>query len=275
MTKCGSPVYMSPELCAGRPYDRGCDAWALGCVLYEMMSLAVPWVDQLPQRHGILGLMRLICSGSLDLSPLRQHYSAELCSVLAVLLRKQRQHRPSFRRLLQVPLIKGTLARLHHVHSTPPSTPPSSSPLTTPPSTPPSTPPYTPPLSPVDAQHVELATGDAPDPAVADELRPAPPPARLAAPHRLNAIEAAAKHMNCYDGFGQPYGLQPHANPFDARRPFARPPKARAHGIDVHAAALVVQRSFYARQRANPRLPARAAGMPSRPPSRPPWAVVR
>ena len=23
MTKCGSPIYMSPELCAGRPYDRG------------------------------------------------------------------------------------------------------------------------------------------------------------------------------------------------------------------------------------------------------------
>ena len=58
LTKCGSPVYMSPELCSGRPYDRGCDTWALGCVLYEMMTLQTPWLDQMRPRQGMLALMQ-------------------------------------------------------------------------------------------------------------------------------------------------------------------------------------------------------------------------
>ena len=29
-TRCGSPIYMAPEICQAKPYDRGADAWALG-----------------------------------------------------------------------------------------------------------------------------------------------------------------------------------------------------------------------------------------------------
>uniref|UniRef100_A0A8C6DGU3 Serine/threonine-protein kinase Nek8 n=1 Tax=Moschus moschiferus TaxID=68415 RepID=A0A8C6DGU3_MOSMO len=38
-TVVGTPCYISPELCEGKPYNQKSDIWALGCVLYELASL--------------------------------------------------------------------------------------------------------------------------------------------------------------------------------------------------------------------------------------------
>lgn len=35
----GTPSYLSPELCEGKPYGTHSDVWALGCVLYNMCTL--------------------------------------------------------------------------------------------------------------------------------------------------------------------------------------------------------------------------------------------
>ena len=37
-TVVGTPYYLSPELCEGRPYNVKSDVWALGCILFEMCS---------------------------------------------------------------------------------------------------------------------------------------------------------------------------------------------------------------------------------------------
>ena len=38
-TACGTPYYISPELCHGTPYGKASDVWAMGCSLYELMAL--------------------------------------------------------------------------------------------------------------------------------------------------------------------------------------------------------------------------------------------
>lgn len=39
----GTPYYLSPELVQGRPYDSRSDVWALGCVMFELVSLRKPF----------------------------------------------------------------------------------------------------------------------------------------------------------------------------------------------------------------------------------------
>jgi len=42
-TMVGTPCYLSPEVCKGRPYSYKSDIWSLGCVLFEMMALRPPF----------------------------------------------------------------------------------------------------------------------------------------------------------------------------------------------------------------------------------------
>eukprot|EP00971_Amphidinium_carterae_P235643 4676276-Amphidinium_carterae.1 len=42
-TQIGTPYYLSPELCLEKPYTWPSDVWAMGCILYEMCALKVPF----------------------------------------------------------------------------------------------------------------------------------------------------------------------------------------------------------------------------------------
>ena len=45
-TQTGTPYYAAPEIWSQEPYDRRCDAWSFGCLLYEAASLSPPFLAE-------------------------------------------------------------------------------------------------------------------------------------------------------------------------------------------------------------------------------------
>jgi len=74
----GTPYYLSPEICTERLYSFASDMWALGCVLFELTALHVPFEAQ----H----IARLASCISFDSEPpslgLRQYEGIHLSSLL-------------------------------------------------------------------------------------------------------------------------------------------------------------------------------------------------
>ncbi|XP_053602798.1 serine/threonine-protein kinase Nek8-like [Plodia interpunctella] len=58
-TVIGTPYYLAPELCEGKPYDTKSDVWALGCLLYEMCTHTRAF-----NAETLVGLVKAITSGS-------------------------------------------------------------------------------------------------------------------------------------------------------------------------------------------------------------------
>ena len=67
----GTPSYISPELCEGRPYDQKSDVWSLGCILYEMCALQRAF-----QAPSLPALVLKIMRGRIQ--PLPSHFSSLL-----------------------------------------------------------------------------------------------------------------------------------------------------------------------------------------------------
>lgn len=86
-TLTGTPYYLSPEICQERPYSWASDIWALGCVLYEMAALKVPF-----QASTLVALVTKITLGPTPALPTR--YSDELRQLCGDLLKKEERARP-------------------------------------------------------------------------------------------------------------------------------------------------------------------------------------
>ena len=87
ITKCGTPYYLSPEQCNSQPYNAKADVWAAGIVLYELLTLQVPFKGKsLPElRSNILH------------APLKRpaaHYSKDICTILLKMLARDPKKRP-------------------------------------------------------------------------------------------------------------------------------------------------------------------------------------
>ncbi|CAD7935511.1 unnamed protein product [Amoebophrya sp. A120] len=60
-TAIGTPFYMSPEICQAQPYDYKSDIWAIGCCLYEMITLKHAFDDE-----SMKGLVLKILKGEYE-----------------------------------------------------------------------------------------------------------------------------------------------------------------------------------------------------------------
>jgi serine/threonine protein kinase len=45
-TQCGSANYVAPEILAGTPYDKSCDMWSVGVIVYMLIAGYAPFADE-------------------------------------------------------------------------------------------------------------------------------------------------------------------------------------------------------------------------------------
>jgi len=264
-TQCGTPLYMSPEMCRGQAYTKAADVWAVGCVLLEMMTLIPPWqsrAEEAGRGHGLGGLLRQISTAQIkvDVPALRVHYSRELCDLLTSLLARSPAARPSLQTITEHPL-------LHQRRASSPRSPPARltplpealreapSPLVgkrgvAPPSAPAAAKPPTPPLPP--------------PPAAAPPATPGQPPATPRAGQQLGQPAVWVPH----------HQLPPQGRRIHPQRKPALPSAARAAGEAAvqAAAANLILRSFRARRVGAPPPPP-PAPVAKQPPKQPPTPV--
>ncbi|XP_069692343.1 serine/threonine-protein kinase Nek8-like isoform X2 [Periplaneta americana] len=86
----GTPCYLAPELCEGHSYGKGCDIWALGCILCEIMTLEKAFGAQ--EALGSVVRKILQCQYS---RPNAEKYGRHLRSLLDRLLSVDPAQRPT------------------------------------------------------------------------------------------------------------------------------------------------------------------------------------
>lgn len=94
----GTPNYLSPEICVEKPYDNKSDIWALGCILYQLCTLNMPF-----QASNQAALFLKIIQGKYP--PIESHktkyvYSREIKNIITRLLEKNKNMRPSMRQII-------------------------------------------------------------------------------------------------------------------------------------------------------------------------------
>ncbi|GLC45389.1 Serine/threonine-protein kinase Nek11 [Pleodorina starrii] len=94
-TPIGTPYYMAPEIYEEQPYSFKSDVWALGCVMYEMMTGKAAFA-----ADNLSRVVLRVIRGQYD--PLPESYSAPLRSVVTSMLCRDVKTRPDANQLLTV-----------------------------------------------------------------------------------------------------------------------------------------------------------------------------
>ncbi|XP_014773599.1 serine/threonine-protein kinase Nek8 isoform X1 [Octopus bimaculoides] len=97
-TVVGTPCYLSPELCSGMPYNQKSDIWALGCVLYEMVTLKRAF-----EASNLPALIIKIVGGTFE--PIPDIYSEESRSLILSMLHRDPSRRPTINQIITQPRI--------------------------------------------------------------------------------------------------------------------------------------------------------------------------
>jgi NIMA (never in mitosis gene a)-related kinase len=92
----GTFCYMSPEVIANNGYSFPSDVWSLGCILYELCTLEVPFSAA---DGNILQLSKMVNTGIYEPIP---RYSATLSTFISLLLRYPSEERPEISDVAQI-----------------------------------------------------------------------------------------------------------------------------------------------------------------------------
>lgn len=104
-TLCGTPYYLSPELCENKPYNEKSDVWACGVILYELITGKHPFDAR---NQG--ALVYKILSGKFP--PIQVPCSPVLMNLVNTLLTRETNKRPTIIEILADPLIYTQIQRL-------------------------------------------------------------------------------------------------------------------------------------------------------------------
>ncbi|XP_078363568.1 serine/threonine-protein kinase Nek1-like isoform X2 [Oculina patagonica] len=102
-TCCGTPCYLSPELCQDMPYSSKADVWALGCLLFEMCALRYAF-----DASNFVSLFYKIVK--VDHGEVPSQYSSSLEALIKQLLAKSPDDRPSAGTVLNLSFVQEHLA---------------------------------------------------------------------------------------------------------------------------------------------------------------------
>ena len=104
-TVIGTPCYISPELCEGKPYNQKSDIWALGCVLYEETTLKRAF-----EASNLPALVMKITKG--NFAPISERYSEDLRNLIESMLHLDPAQRPTINDIMAQPIVAGALFNL-------------------------------------------------------------------------------------------------------------------------------------------------------------------
>uniref|UniRef100_A0A671K5M2 non-specific serine/threonine protein kinase n=1 Tax=Sinocyclocheilus anshuiensis TaxID=1608454 RepID=A0A671K5M2_9TELE len=103
----GTPYYMSPELCQGVKYNFKSDIWAMGCVLFELLTLTRTFDATNP-----LNLCVKIVQGNWTMEINSDAYTSELIKLVYECLDQDPEKRPTAVQILEQPVISRVRAEL-------------------------------------------------------------------------------------------------------------------------------------------------------------------
>ena len=101
-TMVGTPYYLSPEILESKPYDAKSDIWALGVLLYEMMTFKMPFnANSLPM------LSVKIMRG--NYTPPPSVYTKDLREIVSKCLTVKPSRRPTIQEILAMPIVQNRI----------------------------------------------------------------------------------------------------------------------------------------------------------------------
>ena len=116
-TVVGTPYYLSPELCENRPYNSKSDVWALGCVLYELLTL-----EHAFKGGNMAALILNIIRGGYDPLPNDEsRCSDSLKGLVNKMLQRDFNDRPTTKEILNTQMIQHEMDRMGITPPTPSS----------------------------------------------------------------------------------------------------------------------------------------------------------